>query len=154
MAKEQFNCRLREEVKALIKAEASRLSEESGRKVSDADVVEQAVIAFVDATPRVYVNDIQPAMQAPVSSLRAVERASESARTFEAAKDGHCRHCGQDFELVPGAPPTSMCRDCVRAGHRNDANCMKCAEREFYAKKRSKDSICDDSNIDYAAFND
>lgn len=46
MAKVQFNCRLREEVRLLIKSEVVRLTAETGQKVTEADVVEMAVVRW------------------------------------------------------------------------------------------------------------
>jgi len=49
MAKEQFNCRLSGDVKLLIKAEVARLTGETGRKVTEADVVELAIVKWCSA---------------------------------------------------------------------------------------------------------
>jgi hypothetical protein len=46
MAKEQFNCRLSVEVKLLIKSEVVRLAAETGQKVTEADVVEMAMVRW------------------------------------------------------------------------------------------------------------
>ncbi len=68
--------------------------------------------------------------------------------------DAICGHCGAEFQIASGRPPSTICGECHRAGHKNVPNCMMCRKREHYALKASKDSISDNSHVDYEAFDD
>ena len=87
------------------------------------------------------------------------ESSKSSEEAFEGAFSKHpddipgvqarCVHCGQNFEIVPGAPATSICRGCRAKGHRSGTDCGKCAEDAYFAKKRAESSAGDDPNVEF-----
>lgn len=61
-----------------------------------------------------------------------------------------CSHCGAEFYLAAGRSPSSLCTECFGWGHRNQANCYKCAERDRERKVRSGDTTAGDrEDVEY-----
>lgn len=91
-----------------------------------------------------------PSERLPKVELIPTVPVSAPGSTF----DNNCSHCGNVFTLPIGRDPQTCCSPCYRQGHRNSGKCQPCEKAAFYAEKASKDSISDNSNIDYEAFND
>ena len=89
------------------------------------------------------------------AEIAPVERVTEPKNAVGGGGyDAICGHCGEEFQIASGRPPSTICGECHRGGHQNVPNCMMCRKREYYALKASKDSITDNSHVDYEAFDD
>jgi Zn finger protein HypA/HybF involved in hydrogenase expression len=115
MAKLPRNYRISSEVDQLLKAESARLTIEQGKKVSEADVIEFAVVKWCSN------GDVNT----PVNTTPE-RQVLEDAPLDNRPKNAYCKHCGARFA---GQRFATICPSCKRSGHTNQpANCPRCTE--------------------------
>lgn len=135
MAKIARNYRISSEVDQLLKAESARLSEESGKKVSEADVIELAVVAWLSGGERKY--DPPPEVNTGTEDRR--KRAEEAMHIAEA---GH----------APAAPKVHRQAESVAQRRAREAkeHAAKLAECDTSAREMGRDDIeYDLDNVPY-----
>lgn len=133
MAKLPRNYRISSEVDQLLKFESARLTDEQGKKVSEADVIEMAVVKWcsedgvntpVNTAPRL--TDSFPGEIEQRILREEQEILSEGSLFDRRPKNAFCKHCGSRFAGVKYA---TICPECKSSGHTlTPSECPVCNE--------------------------